>query len=43
MVVHQNYKLNSCTSTALKTYKHLYHDCLSVSMGVVFLYSTFLV
>lgn len=33
-------KLNIYTSTALKTNKHLYQERLSVSMGVVFLYSS---
>ena len=36
MVVQRNCKLNHCTSTTLKTNKHLCHDYLSVSMGVVF-------
>lgn len=43
MVEQHNYKLNIYTSTALKTNKHLYQERLSVSMGVVFLYSSFLV
>lgn len=43
VVRQQNYKLNNCISTALKTNKRLYQDWLSVSMGVVFLYSSFLV
>lgn len=42
MVVQQNYKLNNHTSN-LKTNKHHYHNWLSVSNGVVFLYSSFLV
>ena len=36
-------KLNNFKSAALKTNKHHYRHCVSVSMGVVFLFSSFLV
>ena len=44
MVARQNYERNKCASAALKNKQAtVYQDRLSVSMGVVFLNSTFLV